>query len=161
MAESIDLKRFLDAQDGGSSVDKSRTAYEVALKEISDGEKTSHWIWYVFPQVPIGTSEMSQRYAISSLAEARAFLQNTTLRHRLLEISNAVADKLMAGVPPERLMGSSIDCKKLASSMTLFQLVAAELDEQELRRATARILQQLALHGWPKCIQTLEWISKS
>jgi len=106
MAELIDLKRFLDAQDGGSSVDKSRTAYEVALKEISDGEKTSHWIWYVFPQIPIGTSEMSQRYAISSLAEARAFLQNMTLRNRLLEISNAVADKLAVGIRPERLIST-------------------------------------------------------
>lgn len=161
MVELINLQRFLDAQDGESSVDRSCTAYEVALKEILGGEKTSHWIWYVFPQIPIGTSTMAQRYAILSVAEARAFLQNSILRSRLLEISNAVADKLRAGIPPETLMGSSIDCKKLASSMTLFQLVAAELDDQELSRTTTSVLQQLAHHGWTNCTQTLEWITNS
>ncbi len=158
MAESINLNRFLDAQDGGTSIDRNRTAYEVALKEISDGEKTSHWIWYIFPQGPFGTSEMAQRYAITSPAEATAFLQDPTLRGRLLEISNAVANKLTAGNQPATLMGSEIDCQKLASSMTLFMLIATELREHEVSRVTRNVLKQLANHGWTECTRTSSWI---
>ena len=158
MQEPINLRRFLDAQDGGTSIDRSHTAYEVALKEILDGEKTSHWIWYIFPQGPFGTSEMARRYAVSSRAEATAFLQNKILRSRLLEIANAVADKLSAGITPETLMGSEIDCQKLASSMTLFKFIAAELDEHEIGHTTRSVLKQLANHGRAECTRTLDWV---
>lgn len=158
MQESINLKRFLDAQDGGTSIDRSRTAYQVALKEILDGEKTSHWIWYIFPQGPFGTSEMAQRYAITSRAEAIAFLHNPVLRGRLLEITTAVASQLNAGVEPVSLMGSEIDCQKLASSMTLFELIATEIDDQEFRTATKTVLANLARHGWGNCATTLHWL---
>ena len=158
MTESINLKRFLDAQDGVTSIDKSRTAYEVALKEILDGEKTSHWIWYIFPQGPFGTSEMAKRYAIKSREEATAFLQNKILRNRLLEITNAVENQLTTGVHSETLMGSEIDCQKLASSMTLFEFIAAELDDQELGSSAKNVLNKLAPHGWGRCTTTLNWL---
>ena len=158
MAESINLKRFLDAQDGGTSIDRSLTAYEVALKEILDGEKTSHWIWYIFPQGPFGTSEMAQRYAIKSRAEATAFLQNKILRSRLLDITNAVENQLTTGVYPETLMGSEIDCQKLASSITLFEFIAAELDDQEFGSSAKNVLNKLAPHGWGRCTTTLDWL---
>jgi len=158
MQEPINLRRFLDAQDGGTSIDKSHTAYEVALKEILDGKKTSHWIWYIFPQGPFGTSERAQRYAITSRAEAIAFLQNPVLRGRLLEITAAVASHLTAGIKPVSLMGSEIDCKKLASSMTLFKLIAGELDDQEFSSATKSVLEQLTSHGWGECTKTLDWM---
>ena len=158
MQEPINLRRFLDAQDGGTSIDRSRTAYEVALREILDGEKTSHWIWYIFPQGPFGTSEMAKRYAIKSREEATAFLQNQILRSRLLEITNAVADKLSAGITPETLMGSKIDCQKLASSMTLFEFIAAELDDQEFGSSAKNVLNKLAPHGWGRCTTTLDWL---
>ncbi len=158
MTESINLKRFLDAQDGGTSIDRDRTAYEVALKEILNGKKISHWIWYIFPQGPFGTSEMARRYAISSRAEATAFLQNTILRGRLLEITSAVENQLTTGVSPESLMGSEIDCQKLASSMTLFMLIATELKEHEVSRVTRNVLKQLANHGWTECTRTSSWI---
>ena len=158
MAESINLKRFLDAQDGGTSIDRNRTAYEVALKEIQDGEKTGHWIWYIFPQGPFGTSKMAQKYAITSQAEATAFLQDPTLRGRLLEISNAIAGQLTAGIQPAILMGGEIDCQKLASSMTLFEFTAAELDDQEFRNAAKSVLDQIKPHGWGHCTMTLTWL---
>ena len=158
MAGSIDLKRFLDAQNGGTSIDRNRTAYEVALKEILDGKKASHWIWYIFPQGPFGTSEKAQRYAITSRAEAIAYLQNSILRSRLLEISNAVAYQLKTGIAPETLMGSEIDCQKLASSMTLFKFIADELDDQEFSSATKSVLKQLTSHGWGECTKTLDWM---
>jgi len=158
MTESINLKRFLDAQDGVTSIGRSRTAYEVALKEILDGEKTSHWIWYIFPQGPFGTSEMAKRYAIKSREEATAFLQNQILRSRLLEITNAVENQLTTGVVPETLMGSEIDCQKLASSMTLFKFIAAELDEHAIGHTTRSVLKQLANHGRAECTKTLDWL---
>lgn len=158
MSKSINLKRFLDAQDGGTIIDRSRTAYEVALNEILGGEKTSHWIWYIFPQGPFGTSEMAQRYAITSRAEAIAFLQDAILRGRLLKISNAVADKLLAGITPLTLMGSEIDCQKLASSMTLFEFIAVELDDQEFGSTAKNVLNKLAPHGWGRCTTTLDWL---
>lgn len=158
MSESINLKRFLDAQDGGTSIDQSHTAYEVALREILNGEKTSHWIWYIFPQGPFGTSEMAQRYAIKSPEEATAFLQNSILRSRLLEITNAVASKLTAGVHPELLMGSEIDCQKLASSMTLFEIIADELNDREFNSSAKNVIDKLTLHSWGRCTTTLDWL---
>ena len=159
MADSINLKRFLDAQDGGTIIDRNRTAYEVALGEILGGEKTSHWIWYIFPQGPFGTSEMARRYAIMSRAEATAFLQNIILRSRLLEITNAVENQLTTGVSPERLMGSEIDCQKLASSITLFEFIAAELDDREFGSSAKNVLNKLDPHGWGRCTTTLDWLN--
>ena len=76
-----DLNRFLTAQ---------RRDYAAALREIQNGRKRSHWIWYIFPQVAgLGMSSTSQYYAISGLDEARAYLREPTLRAHLLEISSA------------------------------------------------------------------------
>ena len=77
-----DLDRFLTAQ---------RRDYAAALREIQNGRKRSHWIWYIFPQVAgLGMSSTSQYYAISGLDEARAYLREPTLRAHLLEISSAL-----------------------------------------------------------------------
>ena len=160
MTKSINIKRFVDAQDGGVSFDRNRTAYQVALKEILDGEKISHWIWYIFPQGPFGTSAMSEMYAITSPLEATAYLQHPVLRSRLLEITLAVADQLKTEINPETLMGSSIDCQKLASSMTLFKFIADDLDDQDLSNATKKVLDQAAAHGWGQCTMTLNWLQK-
>src|SRR6185503_6732059 len=66
MSDPNDLQRFVDAQDRGGTYDR-------ALQELRDGRKTSHWMWFVFPQIAgLGRSPMAQRYAISSLDEARA-----------------------------------------------------------------------------------------
>ena len=66
-----ELDRFLDAQ---------RSVYDHVLDELRQGRKRSHWMWFVFPQIAgLGSSEMSQRYAISSLAEARAYLAHPVL----------------------------------------------------------------------------------
>ena len=158
MTKSMELKRFLDAQDDGGSFDGNRTAYQVALKEIVNGEKISHWIWFIFPQGPFGTSTMAQMYAITSPSEATAYLQHSILRDRLLEITNAVANQLNKNVQPEILMGSEIDCQKLASSMTLFNFIADKLDDQDLKDATKNVLSQLASHAWTECTKTLDWL---
>jgi uncharacterized protein (DUF1810 family) len=77
-----DLSRFLEAQSG---------VFETALDELRSGRKESHWMWFVFPQLAgLGASEMARRYAISSLAEAKAYLAHPVLGDRLRECTRAV-----------------------------------------------------------------------
>lgn len=111
MDDPHDLQRFITAQDAGDT-------YTQALAEIRRGRKVGHWMWFVFPQVAgLGSSAMSERYAIASLDEARAYLAHPVLGARLIESAAAVADSHAASA--EELLGS-IDTRKLQSSMTLF-----------------------------------------
>ena len=111
MDDSYDLERFVSAQDAGGT-------YTAALAELRRGRKTGHWIWFVFPQIAgLGMSSMSQRYAISSLDEARAYLEHQVLGPRLLECTGAVLD--VQDRSAEQILGG-IDAIKLRSSMTLF-----------------------------------------
>src|SRR5204863_9908264 len=71
------LERFVNAQDG---------MFDRALAELQRGRKMTHWMWFIFPQIRgLGHSEMAQRYAISSLAEAKAYLDHPVLGARLIE----------------------------------------------------------------------------
>ena len=112
------LSRFLNAQE---------TDYQTALAEIKNGHKTSHWIWYIFPQLKeLGRSRTAIYYGIENLDEAKEYLANATLRERLLEISGALLELKSNDI--EYIMGSSIDKKKLQSSMTLFHLAEPTLE---------------------------------
>ncbi len=107
------LSRFLDAQE--------RT-YDQALKEIKQGSKTSHWMWFIFPQVEgLGLSETSRYYAIKNKREAEQYLQHPLLGSRLIEICNALL--ALQTNDPVKVFGS-IDAIKLKSSMTLFSHAA-------------------------------------
>ena len=109
---SYDFSKFLDAQDDD---------YARALKEIKAGRKTSHWIWYIFPQLKdLGRSRTAQYYGIEDLDEARAYLENEILASRLKEISQALLD--LPDTDAQKDMGSNVDAIKLRSSMTLFNL---------------------------------------
>jgi uncharacterized protein (DUF1810 family) len=111
------LHRFVDAQDDGRT-------YAHALGELRDGNKRSHWMWFVFPQVAgLGRSSMAQAYAISGLDEARAYLAHPVLGARLRESAGVLASG--AGTDPERIFGA-VDALKLRSSMTLFAHAAPE-----------------------------------
>src|SRR3954468_21962979 len=82
---SADLSRFLDAQSSGT--------YEQALRELRTGRKQGHWIWFVFPQIAgLGRSSTSLYYAVSGLAEARAYLSHPVLGPRLVECAQALLD---------------------------------------------------------------------
>ena len=111
------LQRFVDAQDPPDS-------YTAALRELRQGRKTSHWMWFVFPQVEgLGRSELAQRYAVSGLAEARAYLAHPVLGPRLRECARALTE--LPGSDPEAVLGP-VDAAKLCSSMTLFEAAAPE-----------------------------------
>jgi uncharacterized protein (DUF1810 family) len=105
------LERFVAAQDRGGT-------YRSAVAELRAGAKVSHWMWFIFPQVTgLGMSAMSREYAISSDAEARAYLAHPVLGPRLRECARIVADT--EGRSAEQVFGY-IDAVKLRSSMTLF-----------------------------------------
>ena len=105
-----DLSRFVVAQAG---------IYDAVLRELRAGRKTSHWMWFVFPQVAgLGQSWTSRQYAIASLDEARAYLAHPVLGPRLLECASLVLTT-PAPMTAEAIFGA-IDAMKLRSSMTLF-----------------------------------------
>lgn len=93
--------------------------YERALSEIRAGQKQSHWIWFIFPQIEgLGFSETAQYYAIKDLQEAKDYLADPVLGKRLIEISEALLE--ISSDDPEKVMGYPDDLK-LCSCMTLFE----------------------------------------
>ena len=111
-----DLTRFISAQE---------LNYENALAEIKSGRKSSHWIWYIFPQLKVlGFSPTAKHYGIENLDEAKEYLSNEILREHLLEISQALLELKDNDI--EKIMGGEIDKVKLLSSMTLFHLAEPE-----------------------------------
>ena len=92
--------------------------HDAALRELRDGRKTGHWIWYELPQVAgLGSSPMSREYAISGLDEARAYLAHPVLRARLVELCEALL--VHRGRPAAEILGP-VDALKVRSSVTLF-----------------------------------------
>ena len=115
MTDGADLERFVAAQDG---------VYPTALAELNVGRKRSHWMWFVFPQIAgLGLSEMSRRYALASLDEARAYLAHPVLGPRLREATDTVLSH--ANESAIAILGA-IDAVKLRSSMTLFSRAAVD-----------------------------------
>jgi len=117
MDDPYRLERFARAQDAGGT-------YQRAVAELRAGRKVSHWMWFVFPQVAgLGFSAMSQRYAISGLTEARAYLNHPVLGPRLTECARIVAGT--EDRTADDIFGP-VDAMKLHSSMTLFAAAAPE-----------------------------------
>ena len=110
-----DLNRFIAAQERD---------YETALKEIKEGFKQSHWMWYIFPQISgLGHSPMAKKYEIVDLGEAKAYMENPYLRDNLIEICKALLE--CGNDDIEDIMGFP-DHLKLCSCMTLFEMVTPE-----------------------------------
>jgi uncharacterized protein (DUF1810 family) len=113
--DPYDLARFETAQAGN---------FSEAWRELQEGRKLTHWMWYVFPQIDgLGTSVMAKRYAIKSVIEAQAYLAHPVLGVRLVQCAEALL--AVSGKTAHEIMGSPDDMK-LQSSMTLFARVAAE-----------------------------------
>jgi uncharacterized protein (DUF1810 family) len=112
---TYDLERFVTAQ---------HDVYAGVLDELRRGRKTGHWIWFIFPQVAgLGSSAMSQRYAISSLDEARAYLAHPVLGARLRECAGIV---LATGERTATEIFGPLDAMKVRSCMTLFRRAAPD-----------------------------------
>jgi uncharacterized protein (DUF1810 family) len=117
MDDPYDLNRFVAAQDAGGT-------YQEAVDELRRGRKTSHWMWFVFPQIAgLGYSPVSRTYAISSLDEARAYLAHPVLGPRLIECATIVAQT--PGRTAEQVFGG-VDALKLRSCATLFHRAAPQ-----------------------------------
>jgi len=115
MSDTYNLHRFLDAQ---------APIYDTVLAELRAGRKSSHWIWFIFPQITgLGHSSMAQQFAIASLDEAKAYLQHPVLGHRLRECTQLVLD--VNGRSAEEILGYP-DHLKFLSCMTLFLTAAPE-----------------------------------
>ena len=109
----MDLNRFIEAQ---------KEDYDMAFREISNGKKINHYMWYIFPQIKgLGNSSTSQYYGIDGLEEARAYMENEYLGNNLIKISKALLN--LETDNPVDVFGH-VDSKKLKSSMTLFELVS-------------------------------------
>ena len=139
--ENTGLQRFIEAQND---------SYDQALKEIREirnGRKLTHWIWYIFPQMKgLGFSYNSEYYGITSLQEARDYLENELLRKRLFEITESLL--MYKGKDIESIMGD-IDALKLKSSMTLFDAV-------QPGSVFGEVLDEF--YGGERCRRTLEKI---
>lgn len=128
---AFDLQRFIKAQDEGGS-------YEQALKELFAGEKTGHWMWYVFPQLRgLGRSEIATFYGIIGKAEAKAYWADKTLCGRYKAAVNAINQ--VRGKSAADIFGP-VDAMKLRSSLTLFYIVSGK--DEVIRKALARFFDE-------------------
>ena len=134
------LQRFLSAQEHD---------YPIALREIQNGCKQNHWIWYIFPQIKgLGRSYQSQFYGIANRQEAEAYLAEPTLNARLREITLALLEH--KDKTAQQILGG-IDAMKVKSSMTLFDAIAPDDIYAEVLNIFFR---------GDRCRRTLEYLQK-
>jgi uncharacterized protein (DUF1810 family) len=142
-SDPYDLNRFISAQEG---------VYDRALAELRGGQKRSHWMWYIFPQIEgLGNSPTTRLYSIKSLEEARQYLAHPVLGARLVECAEAVL--AVQGQSASDIFGHPDDWK-LQSSMTLFKLVSGPgsvfervLDKYYQGKQDSRTLQIAGKHS--------------
>ena len=115
MKDGYNLERFINAQEN---------SYQIALKEIQDGKKCSHWMWFIFPQIDgLGLSSISKEYSIKNKQEAIDYLNHNILGKRLIEITNALMK--LENKSARSILGYPNDLK-LKSSMTLFKIISSD-----------------------------------
>jgi len=137
------LARFVDAQDG---------IYARTLKEIRAGDKRSHWMWFIFPQLAgLGRSAMAQRFAIADINEAQAYAAHALLGPRLIECAQAMLD--WAGKRSAWQILGHVDAMKFRSSMTLFEIASPAMP------CFAQALD--AFHDAQRCALTLSLLESS
>ena len=125
MEDSYNLKRFVDAQN---------PVYDQVCSELRNGYKTSHWMWFIFPQIQgLGHSHLATKFALTSLEEAQAYLAHPVLGPRLIECTTLVTR--VTGRTIEQIFGYPDDLK-FRSCMTLFAHAAREnhIFEDALRK---------------------------
>ena len=134
------LERFVEAQ---------KRDYKIALEEVRNGKKVTHWIWYVYPQMlGLGRSCYANLYGIKSKEEAEEYLKHEILGKRLREVTNALLEH--EGKPAEDIFGFP-DTMKVKSSMTLFDSICPN-------DIFAEVLEKF--YGGKRCNLTLEMLKK-
>ncbi|CEG58801.1 DUF1810 domain-containing protein [Legionella fallonii] len=156
-----ELRRFVDAQT---------TDYAQAKKEIAAGQKTSHWIWYIFPQLKeLGYSSTAKFYGIVDFNEACDYLSHPALFKNYNEMITLVEQQLSKKPTASltHLMGGQVDANKLVSSLTLFRSAAAFLEAQpgrpqhdfkEIKERCDNIFSIIATQGYSPCPTTLTYL---
>ena len=137
----MSLERFVKAQEG---------SYEIALNEIRQGQKRSHWMWYIFPQIKgLGYSSTAQYYAIQDEKEAENYLNHPILSKRLMEISEELL-KLdsnnaseVFGYPDDMKLKSSMTLFFLVSEQEIFEKVLDKFFDGKIDRKTVEILKKM------------------
>ncbi len=140
--DPFNLSRFLEAQEDD---------YSRALAELSAGEKTSHWMWYIFPQLDgLGGSSMSKRYAIKSIEEAKAYLAHPVLGLRLLECAGTLvalegrtAFEILRSPDDAKLRSCATLFASVSSAGSVFQQVIDKYYDGKPDDATLRLLEQM------------------
>lgn len=156
----MSLDRFKTAQQDKSS------GFDMALTELRAARKTSHWIWYVFPQLAsLGRSSTARFYGLLDIDEACDYLRDPLLRERLVQATEVVEGHLAHGVTLTHLMGSETDSYKLVSCLTLFELVAKKVRntspgvfDPSLEKFSASCANTLTIagsQGFPRCSHTM------
>jgi uncharacterized protein (DUF1810 family) len=155
----MSLNRFHLAQASPSA------GYDTALAEIRRGRKSSHWIWYIFPQIEgLGRSSTARAYALRDLAEACEYLRDPLFRARYEEIAGAVSEQLACGKALEDLMRGDTDALKLVSSLTLFHAAAQRLAGEDstfdlLVQRCDSVLGQSSAQRYSVCAPTLALVT--
>ena len=123
----MDLSRFTEAQEN---------KYAIALAELKEGQKKTHWMWFIFPQISgLGFSNVSKFYAIKSIDEAKAYLSHNILGARLKKISEVL---LAQDVSDAKLIFGSPDDLKLHSCMTLFATADEETPDNVFEKVLSK-----------------------
>ncbi len=123
MNDPYDLQRFVNAQNEQYGR-AGHTIFDEACEELRAGAKRSHWMWFVFPQIKgLGSSPFARKFAISSVAEAQAYLQHPVLGPRLIDCTQLMNQ--IQGRTAGQILGG-IDEMKFRSSMTLFSAATTE-----------------------------------
>ena len=136
------LKLFIETQEKGNSGDN----YEEVKKQLVAGNKTGHWIWYIFPQLPFGTTSTSLQFSISCLDEAKEYLANPVLSKRIEECTRLVlahagkksANEIFSQTKDTKL---GLDTMKFRSSMTLFALASADPKDNIFKEAVDKFFE--------------------
>jgi uncharacterized protein (DUF1810 family) len=128
----------------------------MALDEIRAGRKTTHWVWYVFPQVEgLGTSPMNQIFSISTIIDAQRFLNDEIVGKNFELILDAAVHQLESGCSLASLMNG--DEYKFVSCITLMQQLA---DTPTVVELTNRAQRQIGNQGYSPCHATLQWLDE-
>ncbi len=121
MVQGDPFGHFVKAQDGGT--------FEQALEEIAEGEKKSHWMWFIFPQIEgLGKSAKAKKFALADVEEAATYCQHEELGPRLFEATEAMLE--WAGTMSAEDILGDVDALKFQSSMTLFERACDDEDAQ-------------------------------